>query len=160
MQGLTPSQLSEVSEFVQKHHKFGYVREDDRYTGHEGYCIKYIDACYDSRQADFWAITFRGCGRINFSTNSQYTKPYTTLFDWIMGFLKYEWLQEGKRYDHMSEKSEALLVNSFPNGEIETEWSDIDMMNAYCADLEDGATSDDMADACKWVIQYREKQNK
>ncbi len=157
MKGLTPQQLLEITEFVQKHHKFAYVREEDRINGELGYCIKYIDACYDSRQGDYWAVTFRGAGKIIFTTNAWGVfneKPtdckFNNLYEWIMAFLKYEWEPKGK--------DGKPLHNSFPNGIIEREWSDIDMVNAYCGDLEDGATSNDMADAAKWVIEYREKQ--
>ena len=75
-----------------------------------------------------------------------------------MAFLKYEWIQGDKHFDFMSDQKTGKLHNSFPNGILEVEWSDIDMMNAYCADLEDGATSEDMADACKWIINYRDKK--
>ncbi len=164
MKGLSPQQLVEITEFAQRHHKFGYVRPEDQLNGQEGYCIKYIDACYDSRQGDYWAISFRGFGKTSFTTNAftfddNSNFPYSTLFDWIMAFLKYEW-EPAENFKFMHGEKEGPLHNSFPKGEIEREWSDIDMMNAYCADLEDGATTEDMADACKWIIDYRNKQNK
>lgn len=165
MKGLTPRQLLEITEFVQKHHRFGYVHLENRYEGHDGYSIKYIDACYDSRQGDYWAVSFRGLGLIRFTTNAfvMAEKPaeftYTSLYDWIMAFLKYEWTHEDPKYSFMWAEREGPLHNSFPNGEIETEWSDIDMMAAYCADLEGGANSQDTADAAKWVSDYRVKKN-
>ncbi len=162
MKGLTPTQLIEITEFVQKHHKFAYVPDEDRINGQLGYCIKYIDACYDSRQSDYWAITFRGSGRAIFTTNAfgpfnEAPKDFvfTNLYDWIMAFLRYEWEPKGRDYKFMSGEKDVPLHNSFPNGIIEREWSDIDMINAYCGDLEDGVSSDDMAMAAKWVIEYR-----
>ncbi len=168
MKGLTPKELLEVTEFVQKHHAFAYVREENRYNGHEGYCIKYIDACYDSRQGDYWAVSFRGMGKIIFTTNAfLFDKPkyfqFNSLYEWIMAFLKYEWEPKGKTFSFMYSNANGKgkpLVNSFPNGEIEREWSDMDMINAYCADLEDGVTSDDTLVATKWIIAYKEKQQK
>lgn len=168
MKGLTPQQLVEITEFAQKHHTFAYVREENRYQGHEGYCIKYIDACYDSRQGDYWALSFRGMGKIIFTTNAFLAdKPkdftFTTLYEWIMAFLKYEWEPKGKTFEFMSAAANGEgkpLQNCFPNGEIEREWSDMDMINAYCADLEDGVTADDMLAATKWRIAYKERQNK
>lgn len=167
MKGLTPNQLIEITEFIQKHHKFPYVQKKDQIDNNQGYCIKYIDACYDSRQGDYWAITFRGLGKIIFSTNSFgifEKKPedfkFTNLYDWIMAFLNYKWKPNEKHYNFMSGEQNVSLHNSFPNGIIEREWNDIDMMNAYCADLDDGITAEDTADACKWIIEYRNKQGK
>ncbi len=166
MKGLTPQQLVEITEFIQKHHSFLYVLDENRINGEYGYGIKYIDACYDSRQGDYWAITFRGSGKIRFGTNifalggrpEDFT--YTSLFDWIMAFLNYEWKQGDKRYDDfMNGDTEGPLQNSFPNGEIEREWSDLDMIEAYCADLTD-RDSYDMVDACKWITAYRDRVNK
>lgn len=118
MKGLTPQQLVEITEFIQRHHNFGYVRDEDRYQGHEGWCIKYIDATYDSLEGDYWAISFRGMGEIFFSTNCglRITTdfPYNNLFDWIMAFLKYEWEPKGKRFDFMHGEKEGPLHNPFP----------------------------------------------
>lgn len=165
MTGLTPRQLLEITEFVQKHHKFGYIREEDQYKGELGYCIKYIDACYDSRQGDYWALSFRGGIDIRFTTNafglfSEKPKdfPYTNLFDWIMALLKYEWEPKGKAYKFMWDKEEGPLNNSFPNGTIEKEWSDLDMIEAFCADLE-GRGTQDTIDACAWIQNYRDNKN-
>ncbi len=33
------------------------------------------------------------------------------------------------------------------------------MINAYCGDLEDGITSEDMLDATKWITEYKNKKN-
>ena len=166
MKGLTPQQLVEITEFIQKHHKFGWIPEEDRINGEIGYCIKYIDACYDSIQGDYWAITFRGDGSVCFRTNmglSSDTKalrmPFSTLYDWIMAFLKYEWKQDPKLYGWRIGPNTEPLHNSFPNGFIEREFSDLNMIEAYCADLEDRNTGD-TADACKWIADYREKMQK
>lgn len=167
MKGLSPQQLVEITEFIQRHHEFAYVPDADRINGEMGYCIKYIDACYDSRQGDYWAVTFRGMGKIIFTTNAFgifNEKPkdckFVDLYDWIMAFLRYEWKTKGKAYNFMSGEKEGPLHNSFPNGAIEREWSDIDMISAYCAELDGGTTSEDMANAAKWVMVYRENQMK
>ena len=166
MQGLSVEQLVKITNFIQKHHKFGYVKEEDQIKGELGYHIKYIDACYDSRQNDYWSITFRGFGSINFNTNAFRWdgKPndfiYTSLYEWITAFLNYDWKQGDKTYDFMNKEKEGPLHNNFPNGILETEWSDIDMINAYCADLEDGTTTEDIQDATQWIIDYRNKKNK
>lgn len=162
MTGLSPQQLIEVTTFIQKHHKFGYVKDADKYEGHEGYCIKYIDACYDSRQGDYWSISFRGMGKINFNTNAFAVvfgpeKPkdfnYASLYDWIMDFLMYKWVPKAKVFDFMS--GDQKMLENFPS-EMAKEWTDMDMINCYCADLEDGRTTQDTLDACKWIINYRE----
>lgn len=126
MKGLTPSELVTITDFIQKHHKFGYVHEENQIKGNLGYSIKYIDACYDSRQADYWAISFRGFGKIIFTTNAFglfNEKPkgftYTTLYDWIMAFLNYEWEPEGKAFDFMNGENNKPLHNSFPKMEKE-----------------------------------------
>lgn len=161
MKGLTPQQLIDITAFIQKHHKFGLVRDEDQYNGKMGYCIKYIDACYDSREGDYWSVAFRGMGRICFHTNAFLIDelPFTNLYDWVMAFLKYEWEPHGKKFDFMHGEKEGPLHNSFPNGILETEWSDFDMIEAYCADLED-RDANDMLDATKWIMAYRyKKQN-
>lgn len=165
MKGLTPQQLLEITLFVQKHHKFGYVPDEDKYEGHEGWCIKYIDATYDSRQGDYWAISFRGMGKIFFTTNafnpvfSPQPKDFKfdNLYDWIMAFLKYEWEPKGRTYNFMHGEKEGALHNPFPNGKIEAEWNDFDMIEAFCADLEDRGVQDTI-DATLWIIEYRNRK--
>lgn len=163
MKGLTPQQLVEITAFIQKHHKFSYVPEQDRINGQHGYSIKYIDACYDSRQGDYWAVSFRGFGTTTFTTNAfrfndTATVPYTTLYDWIMAFLNYEWKAEGKVYDFMHDKDEGPLHNSLPNGILEAEWTDMDMIEAFCANLED-RNAQDTIDACDWIAQYKKRKD-
>ena len=92
MKGLTPTQLIEITEYVQKHHKFGHVPEKDWLPKVPyGLCIKYIDAIYDSRDATYWSIQFRGMGYIiGFNTNNNYFKQYPSMFDVVMAFLNGE----------------------------------------------------------------------
>ncbi len=165
MQGLAPLQLVEITEFIQKHHAFGYVKEENQIKGNLGFHIKYIDATYDSRQGDYWALSFRGFGKITFTTNAflfgskPEAFPYDSLYDWVMAFLNYEWSPENdKRFDFMADEKVGILQNNFPKGVLEREWSDFDMANAYCGDLEDGVNSDDMANAFKWLQDYKTKQ--
>ncbi len=118
MKGLSSHELTNITEFIQKHHKFGHILLENRINDELGYCIKYIDVCYDSRQSDYWSISFRGgYNDITFSTNSFLfgEKPkgfeYMSLYDWIMAFLKYEWKPEGKEYHFMGGKREGKLNN-------------------------------------------------
>lgn len=92
MKGLTREQFKEIQEFVQKHHKFGYVREEDRVTKWP-YAIKYIDGVYDSRDETIWSISFRPPG-VRFATNdfNAISPPpkgwkYDNLYDLVMDYL-------------------------------------------------------------------------
>jgi hypothetical protein len=105
MRGMTPKEYCHVLEFIQKHHRFGYVKKEDRMQlrGEDHFLfIKYVDAittCYDSREADIWNIILRqGKEGIVFSTNHfNAINPapphfkFDNLFDWVMAFLKGEW---------------------------------------------------------------------
>ena len=77
-----------------------------------------------------------------------------------MAFLKYEWVPEGKEFEFMFGEEKIKLSNSFPNGVLELNWNDADMIEAYCGDLEGGITSDDMLDACNWITKYKLKTGK
>ncbi len=155
MKGLTPNQLLEITEFVQKYHKFGYIKEEDRYQGHLGYAIKYIDVVYDSRDGNYWSIKFRGTGSIWFTTNAfPLSEPpsdfnFISFYDWIMAFLKFEWNTGNKKeYKFMYIQSEGPLHNNFTSeGDFINEWNNFDMIDAYCGDLEDGVSTDDMLQA-------------
>lgn len=170
MKGLTPQQLIDITNFIQKHHEFGYVMQENRIKGNLGYGIKYIDPCYDSRIGDFWCITFRGFGSISFSTNvfllsdkKPESFPFTNLYDWIMAYLNYEWEPKGKEWKFMAKDSNYFLENfvlSCKDYQLLSEFNFIDMAEAYCADLEDGITSEDRAAAYKWITAYQEKRTK
>ena len=97
MKGLTFEQYKEVVNFVQKHHKFGYVKEKNQIKKDWHLHIKYIDNCYDTRFNNIWSVSFRGLGQeINFRTNSLSNKlipmenKFDNLLDWIMAYLKGE----------------------------------------------------------------------
>lgn len=104
MTGLTIQQYAEIIMFVQKHHAFGGVHQEDRIVKSENnltteqYNIKYIDSTYDSRTQTVWSVSFRGFVNLQFRTNhfmSHDKKPddfkFIALYDWIMAFLKGEW---------------------------------------------------------------------
>ncbi len=99
MKGLTLDQFKEIVEFAQTYHEFGrYYDEIERAGVHLLYpklknlSIKYIDSCYDSRDASFWVVTFRnGNPKREFNLNVfNHTKPAASYFDWIMAYLKGE----------------------------------------------------------------------
>ena len=112
MRGMTTNELSIVLSFIQEHHSFAlwkdeesvaetkkqYPNMDDGMAEH-GMCIKYVDMCYDSRDASVWNIKFRGIGNdFLFSVNHfsmLNEKPehfkFDSLFDWVMAYLRCEW---------------------------------------------------------------------
>lgn len=113
MKGMKSSEYVEIVNFVQKHHKFAlYLNDQERdevkklYPNLEhGFNIKYIDSCYDSRFVDVWSVSFRGMGRnVCFHTNINLPLEYTTLFDWIMAYLKGEWKPTDVEF-------KAILIN-------------------------------------------------
>ena len=106
MKGLTHEQLQEVVDFVQKHHAFAYIKDEDRINGELGYHIKYIDACYDSRDRSFWSIRFRGLGR-NIELNTNNTPAEFSYFrDFIMAYLNYKWeISEDREAEFTFKKS-------------------------------------------------------
>ena len=101
MKGMKSTEFVEMINFIQKHHKFALCLSGADVTerqalypemGEYGFNIKYIDSCYDSRFADIWSVSFRGMGRkVCFHTNINLPLLYTTLFDWVMAYLKGEW---------------------------------------------------------------------
>lgn len=102
MNGMSLDEFKYVVEFVQKHHKFGYVKDIDRVKvkGKDHLMmIKYVDCTYDSRTHDIWSINFRGFGNdIRLATNhftginpAPKDFKYDNLFDWVMVF-KGEWI--------------------------------------------------------------------
>lgn len=45
MKGMTLTQYNEIVQFVQKHHRFGYVHEENQLSPDDyGMCIKYVDS--------------------------------------------------------------------------------------------------------------------
>ncbi len=98
MKGLQPSQLEEIRAFVQEHHQFGYVPKAKLVTKYS-FGIKYIDACYDSRDQTYWCVSLRGMGNnVTFRTNQWALLgppkqwKYDNLYDLIMAYLKDEFI--------------------------------------------------------------------
>jgi hypothetical protein len=97
MKALSMEQYVEIVEFVQKHHRFGWVEEKDRVTEYS-YHIKYVDSIYDSRDKAIWCVNLRGMGvNLRFSSNHfNAINPapkgwkYNNLYDLIMAYLKGE----------------------------------------------------------------------
>ena len=93
MKALNLKQYIEIVNFIQKHHKFGNVKEEDRIR--EDWClnIKYVNNCYDTRFGDIWSVSFRGFGQIiDFTTQINIEKSFRfdNLYDCIMAYLKGE----------------------------------------------------------------------
>lgn len=100
---MTLEQFKEITEFVQKHHKFaGYKTEEKIQEARDagiqgdiakyGYGIKYVRCDYDTRFGDVWGITF---DQVRFATNHfNALKPppkqwkYDNIYDLSMAFLK------------------------------------------------------------------------
>lgn len=90
----------QVADFVQKHHKFALYLTDekaqvrkiefpklDRY----GFNIKYIDSCYDSRDASVWQVVFREANKRVVMREINTPKGFKSHFDWCMAYLRGEW---------------------------------------------------------------------
>lgn len=108
MKGMTPEQFCGVQEFVQEYHNFARCISEEEFKkvqvlypnmNEYGFNIKYIDSIYDSRFRDVWSVTFRGMGReVRFHTNTDLKLEYTNLFDWVMAYLKLEWVPTEEEY--------------------------------------------------------------
>lgn len=104
MKGMSLDQFKEVTEFVQKHHKFAYYKTEEKIKESKeagivdgtalryGFGIKYVRCDYDTRFGDVWGITL---DQIRFATNHFTSlKPppkgwkYDNLFDLTMAYLK------------------------------------------------------------------------
>ena len=112
LKGMTIDQFKLIVAFVQDHHAFAKwkSREEREIESRKfpslpeyGFNIKYIDCCYDTRDSDVWMVKFRGGigADLAFSTNhfNALSQPpenftYTSLFNWVMGYLKGEWDDE------------------------------------------------------------------
>ena len=109
IKGMSLDQFKEAVEFVQNHHAFAKWKKDEErakevelypYLPEYGYNIKYVDCCYDSRFGDIWTVKFRGFNELIFSTNSfvgapePKNFPFTSLFEWVMAYLKGDWNDE------------------------------------------------------------------
>lgn len=111
MEALTSDQFKEILDFVQKYHKFALWMSDEEFKernnvyfnmgkfGAHGMNIKYIDSCYDSRDAKIWSITFRINihHKYTFSSNSFALKGkpkslnrWNSMYDLCMAFIKGE----------------------------------------------------------------------
>lgn len=101
MRPLTFEEYKLILEFIDRHHRFGHVRMEDRLlVGVERFHlnIKYIDVCYDTRCRGIWSISFRNGGmHVRFTSNhfnsihpAGANWKYTSLYEWVMDFLKGE----------------------------------------------------------------------
>jgi hypothetical protein len=112
MKALSMEQYVEIVDFVQKHHRFGWVEENDLVTEYS-YHIKYVDSIYDSRDKTIWCIKFRGMGvNLRFSSNHfNAINPmpkgwkYNSLYDLCMAYLNGEFKPKKEFYIDKSENS-------------------------------------------------------
>ena len=63
---------------------------------HFGLSIKYVDCCYDSRDAQVWMVKVRGVGNDFCFQANTFVKgiPFDSLYDWVMAYLKGEWMNK------------------------------------------------------------------
>jgi hypothetical protein len=104
MKGMSLEQFTEVTQFVQKYHKFGrWSREIELAAikdgvspevAEYGYNIKYVRCDYDTRFGDVWGVTF---DRVRFARNYPYIESklpkdwkYDNIYDLSMAYLKGE----------------------------------------------------------------------
>ena len=103
MIGLSIPQFVEVTEFIQKHHPFGYVREENQLPKiPHGYCIKYIDSTYDTRDGSYWHLKFRGFGET--ILNANFT-PKITEQQWIFYITFAPYRQKNRSKTHSQNHS-------------------------------------------------------
>ena len=101
MKGIKIDKFVELTEFIQKYHRFALRLSDQQLAelhkiypnmNDHGFNIKYIDSIYDSRDASFWHISFRGLGNnVCFHTNTDLSVEYDSLYDWILAYLTGDW---------------------------------------------------------------------
>lgn len=114
MIGLSIPQFVEVTEFIQKHHPFGYVREENQLPKiPHGYCIKYIDSTYDTRDGSYWHLKFRGFGETILNANFT-PKEFANYYEWVKAFLNgdwepFEWKKERDKREKEERKKEPNL---------------------------------------------------
>ncbi len=113
MKGINSTEFVDVLAFIQKYHKFALCQSDKEVSEmqtlypklkeYSGKNIKYVDSCYDSRFRDIWCVSFRGMGNdICFHTNTDLTLPYDNLFEWVMAYLKLEWVPTNKESESIA----------------------------------------------------------
>ena len=101
MKGIKIDKFAELTNFIQKYHKFALCLPKEDFSeltkvypkmDEYGFNIKYVDSIYDSRDSCFWHISFRGIGNnLCFHTNTNLPVKYDNLYDWIMAYLTGEW---------------------------------------------------------------------
>lgn len=104
MEGMSLEQFTEITQFVQKYHRFGRWNRETELSAMKagvspeiaeyGLNIKYVRCDYDTRMGDVWGITF---DRLRFATNHPYIPSempkdwkYNNLYDLSMAYLKGE----------------------------------------------------------------------
>ena len=107
--GITLLEFNELIKFVERHHRYTLFLTDDtieyrkrllpKLDPEQGFKIKYIDTCYDSRTNTFWSITFRKGSSYGYKfTTNHYDKfnpppkdwKFHTLYELCMAYLKGE----------------------------------------------------------------------
>lgn len=103
---LSLRQFKEIAEFTKKHHSVHSPMKENQiiksFSGRRSfYPIKYIESSLDCVDTRIWYVTFKGVGiNIRFCMQNLDDLPdgctYFNLYDWIMAFLKGEWIPSEK----------------------------------------------------------------
>lgn len=80
---MTPKQLRELLEYIKANNSWGVNMYDINMTRNRR-AIKYVDACFDSRDGSVWSITFRsvtGCEDKTFRVENQ--NALNDVYKWL-----------------------------------------------------------------------------
>lgn len=97
---MTVQEYAQILAFVQANHKFAlWLPPEEEATRAKlfpkldkyGYNIKYVDSCYDSRDAKIWTVTFRAGNYHVHMKDAQTPDEFKSHFEWAMAYLKGEW---------------------------------------------------------------------
>lgn len=104
--GMSLLEYRDIIKFIEKHHSYTLILDNDdieyrkrlfpKLNPTEGFKIKYVDNCYDSRTMYIWSITFRKTTTIGYKFNTnhydKFNPPptnwkYQTLYELCMAYL-------------------------------------------------------------------------
>lgn len=112
MEGMTMTEFTQIVEFVDSNHKFGFKPRSERILTTENgfkhhHNINYVGSSYDTISEKIWYVKLIGAGfNFRFAINDELPEnfPYTKLYDWVMAFLTGEWKPSVNMLAIISEK--------------------------------------------------------